>query len=34
VPCQVPVMIQSSILWLGWPVLNTITIAQTVIVIG
>ena len=24
-------MIQSSVLWLGWPVLYTITIAQTVV---
>jgi biofilm PGA synthesis N-glycosyltransferase PgaC len=31
---QLPVMIQSSILWLGWPVLYTITIAQTVIMIS
>jgi biofilm PGA synthesis N-glycosyltransferase PgaC len=28
---QLPVMIKSSILWLGWPVLYTITIAQTVV---
>ena len=28
---QLPVMIQSSVLWLGWPVLYTITIAQTVV---
>ena len=28
---QLPVMIQSSILWLGWPVLYTITIAQTIV---
>jgi hypothetical protein len=31
---QLPVMIQSSILWLGWPVLYTITIAQTVVMAG
>jgi len=28
------VMIQSSILWLGWPVLYTITIAQTVVMLS
>ena len=28
---QLPVMIQSSVLWLGWPVLYTITIAQTIV---
>ena len=31
---QLPVMIQSSILWLGWPVLYVVTIAQTVVMIG
>jgi hypothetical protein len=31
---QLPVMIQSSILWLGWPVLYTITIAQTIVMTG
>jgi biofilm PGA synthesis N-glycosyltransferase PgaC len=31
---QLPVMIQSSILWLGWPVLYTITIAQTIVMAG
>jgi len=31
---QLPVMIQSSILWLGWPVLYTITIAQTIVMLG
>jgi biofilm PGA synthesis N-glycosyltransferase PgaC len=31
---QLPVLVQSSILWLGWPVLYTITIAQTVVMIG
>lgn len=28
---QLPAIIQSSILWLGWPVLYTITIAQTIV---
>ena len=28
---QLPVMIQSSILWLGWPVLYVVTIAQTIV---
>jgi len=28
---QLPTLIQSSILWLGWPVLYTITIAQTIL---
>ena len=28
---QLPVLIQSSILWLGWPVLYVVTIAQTVV---
>ena len=31
---QLPVLIQSSILWLGWPVLYVVTIAQTVVMIG
>ena len=31
---QLPVMIQSSILWLGWPVLYVVTIAQTVVMLG
>jgi biofilm PGA synthesis N-glycosyltransferase PgaC len=31
---QLPVLIQSSILWLGWPVLYTITIAQTIVMVG
>jgi poly-beta-1,6-N-acetyl-D-glucosamine synthase len=31
---RLPVMIQSSILWLGWPVLYVVTIAQTVVMIG
>jgi biofilm PGA synthesis N-glycosyltransferase PgaC len=31
---QLPVMIQSSVLWLGWPVLYTITIAQTIVMTG
>jgi biofilm PGA synthesis N-glycosyltransferase PgaC len=31
---QLPVIIQSSILWLGWPVLYVVTIAQTVVMIG
>ncbi|MET0695467.1 MAG: glycosyltransferase family 2 protein [Propionibacteriaceae bacterium] len=30
---QLPVILQSSILWLGWPVLYTITIAQTIIMV-
>ncbi|HEY5783146.1 MAG TPA: glycosyltransferase family 2 protein [Microlunatus sp.] len=28
---QLPVLIQSSILWLGWPVLYVVTIAQTIV---
>ncbi len=28
---QLPTLIQSSILWLGWPMLYTITIAQTIV---
>ncbi len=28
---QLPVMVQSSILWLGWPVLYVVTIAQTIV---
>jgi biofilm PGA synthesis N-glycosyltransferase PgaC len=31
---QLPALIQSSILWLGWPVLYVVTIAQTVVMIG
>ncbi len=31
---NLPVMIQSSILWLGWPVLYVVTIAQTVVMLG
>ena len=31
---QLPVLIQSSILWLGWPVLYVVTIAQTVVMAG
>ena len=31
---QLPVMIQSSILWLGWPVLYVVTIAQTIVMAG
>ncbi len=31
---RLPIMIQSSILWLGWPVLYVVTIAQTVVMIG
>lgn len=31
---QLPVLIQSSILWLGWPVLYVVTIAQTVMMVG
>ena len=31
---QLPVIIQSSILWLGWPVLYVVTIAQTVVMLG
>lgn len=31
---QLPAVIQSSILWLGWPVLYFVTIAQTVVMAG
>lgn len=31
---QLPVLVQSSILWLGWPVLYVVTIAQTIVMIG
>ncbi len=31
---QLPTLIQTSILWLGWPVLYVVTIAQTVVMIG
>ena len=31
---QLPLLIQTSILWLGWPVLYVVTIAQTVVMIG
>ena len=31
---RLPVMIQSSVLWLGWPVLYVVTIAQTVVMAG
>ncbi len=31
---QLPVLIQSSILWLGWPMLYVVTIAQTVVMLG
>jgi len=31
---QLPILIQSSILWLGWPVLYVVTIAQTVVMLG
>ena len=31
---QLPVLIQSSILWLGWPALYVVTIAQTVVMLG
>lgn len=31
---QFPVLIQSSILWLGWPVLYVVTIAQTIVMAG
>ncbi|GAA1434967.1 hypothetical protein GCM10009616_30750 [Microlunatus lacustris] len=31
---QLPTLIQSSILWLGWPVLYVVTIAQTIVMIG
>jgi biofilm PGA synthesis N-glycosyltransferase PgaC len=31
---QLPVIIQSSVLWLGWPVLYTITVAQTIVMAG
>ena len=31
---QLPVLIQSSILWLGWPVLYVVTIAQTIVMAG
>jgi biofilm PGA synthesis N-glycosyltransferase PgaC len=31
---QLPALIQSSILWLGWPVLYIVTIAQTIVMIG
>jgi poly-beta-1,6-N-acetyl-D-glucosamine synthase len=30
---QLPALIQSSILWLGWPVLYVVTIAQTIVMI-
>lgn len=31
---QLPVLIQTSILWLGWPLLYVVTIAQTVVMLG
>lgn len=31
---HLPVMIQSSVLWLGWPVLYVVTISQTVVMLG
>ena len=31
---QLPILIQTSILWLGWPVLYVVTIAQTVVMTG
>jgi hypothetical protein len=31
---QLPVLVQSSILWLGWPALYVVTIAQTIVMIG
>ena len=31
---QLPLLIQTSILWLGWPVLYVVTIAQTVVMVG
>ena len=31
---QLPILIQSSILWLGWPLLYVVTIAQTVVMVG
>ncbi len=31
---QLPVLVQSSILWLGWPVLYVVTIAQTIVMLG
>ena len=31
---QLPLLIQTSILWLGWPLLYVVTIAQTVVMIG
>jgi len=31
---QLPILIQTSILWLGWPVLYVVTIAQTVVMIS
>ena len=29
-----PVLVQSSIVWLGWPVLYVVTIAQTIVMLG
>lgn len=31
---QLPIMIKSSILWLGWPVLYVVTISQTLVMAG
>lgn len=31
---QLPILIQSSILWLGWPALYVVTIAQTIVMAG
>jgi biofilm PGA synthesis N-glycosyltransferase PgaC len=31
---QLPILIQTSILWLGWPLLYVVTIAQTVVMLG
>lgn len=31
---QLPVLIQSSILWLGWPVLYVVTVAQTIVMLA
>ena len=31
---QLPALIQSSILWLGWPLLYVVTIAQTIVMLA
>ena len=31
---QLPLLIQTSILWLGWPVLYVVTVSQTIVMIS